>query len=153
MELCDDAGAVKKFRKAAWRFQQTFKTPLRNLPPFVNCILSTYPLQTVCITIDQAVFEPKHWISILARYSLAPNYGKGTSVAASNAEESRELLLAALSDWMDFLFVPNPKSFAIFADHDEYTTIYANTKSNLNRITVPLATQGFERVPGYTREL
>lgn len=154
MELCDDLGAVKKFRKARWRFQQTFITPKQNPEPFVRCILTAGPpLQKARITIDQIVFEPQNWIGVLTRHSLPPNYKKGTSVTASNPEEADALLLAALSDCMDFLFVPNPKSFTIYTDHDEFTTIYANTRSNLNRITVPLAKQGFQEVSGYTRQL
>jgi hypothetical protein len=41
----------------------------------------------------------------------------------------------------------------IYADHDEYTTFYASTKSNLNRIVAALSTDGFEQVTGNTRAL
>jgi hypothetical protein len=30
---------------------------------------------------------------------------------------------AALSDWIAFILVPAPKAFAIYADHDENTTL------------------------------
>jgi hypothetical protein len=37
------------------------------------------------ITIDQAVFEPRHWIDLLGRYSLRSEYAKGTSVKSIGA--------------------------------------------------------------------
>lgn len=48
--------------------------------------------------------------------------------------------------------MPAPKPFVIYADHDEYATFYANTRSNLNRVTDALLTQGFEEVSGYQKE-
>jgi hypothetical protein len=54
---------------------------------------------------------------------------------------------------VDFLFIPTPKPFVIFADHDEYTTFYANTRSNLNRVAEPLSTLRVEEVLGYQRRL
>ena len=72
MQLSDTSRAVKQIRKASWKFQQTFKTPLNNLQPFVAAILLTASTETACITIEQAVFEPKHWIDLLTRYSLPP---------------------------------------------------------------------------------
>lgn len=64
-----------------------------------------------------------------------------------------ELLEAALGDWVNFTFVPKPKPFVIYADHDEYTTFYANTKSNLNGVVQALSGAGFEKVPDYQRIL
>jgi hypothetical protein len=43
-------------------------------------------------------------------------------------KEIAPLLEAALGDWVDFLFVPVPKPFAIYADHDDYITLYANSR-------------------------
>ncbi len=120
---------------------------------FVFTILSSTPsLQTACITIETAVFEPKHLLDILTRHSLPRQYKKSTSVVAEGQEEIEELLHAAFSDSMDFLFVPTPKPFVICADHDEFTTFYANTRSNLNRVSDALLTQGFEEVSGYQRQ-
>ena len=72
---------------------------------------------------------------------------------ATGQREIEELLHAALSDWMDFLFVPSPEPFVIYADHDEYTTFYAHSRSNLNHIAEPLAAQGFKEISGYIRQL
>lgn len=150
MEASDTPSALKQVRGTAWKFQRTFRTPLKNLQPFVATIVSVgQAFQTACITIDQAVFEPKHWIDQLIRHSLPPRYQKGTSVTAVGQQVHH----AALSDWVDFVFVPTPKTFVIYADHDEYTTFYANTRSNLNRVAEPLLTQGFEEISGYQRRL
>ena len=153
MKVSDTPSALKQMRKTPWKFQQTFKTPLNNLQPFVEAIVSTASPESACITIEQAVFEPKHWIDLLNRYSLPPRYGKGVSVTAAGRQEVEELLYTAFSDWFDFLFVPTPKPFVIYADHDEYATFYANTRSNLNRVVEALSGQGFEEVAEYRRQL
>ena len=153
MKVSDTPSALNQIRKTPWKFQQTFKTPLKNLKPFVATILSTTSPQSACITIEQAVFEPTRWIDLLNRYSLPPRYGKGVSVTAAGRQEIEELLYTAFSDWFDFLFVTTPKPFVIYADHDEYATFYANTRSNLNRVVEALSAQGFEEVAEYSRQL
>jgi hypothetical protein len=154
MKVSDTPSALKQIRKTGWKFQRTFVTPVKKLRPFVATIVSAgQSFQTASITIDQAVFEPKHWIDQLIRHSLPPQYQKGTSVTAVGEPEIEELLHAVFSDCVDFLFVPVPKTFVIYADHDEYTTFYANARSSLNRVTEPLLTQGFHEVSGYQRRL
>jgi len=152
MNASDTPSVLKQLRKASWKFQQTFKT-LKKLEPFVASIISTGGPQTACVTIEQIVFEPKNLIDQLTRYSLPPRCGKGASVTATGRHEIEELLQAAFADWVDFLFVPSPKPFVIYADHDEYATFYANTRSNLNRISEALSLQGFEKIAEYTRPL
>jgi hypothetical protein len=151
MNVSETASALKKIREAPWKFQQTFKTPLNNLRPFVATTISAAAAETACVTIDQAVFEPKHLVDLLTRHSLPTRYGKGTSVTAIGRQEMEELLRAAFTDWLDFVFVPSPKPFVIYADHDEYTTFYANTRSNINRVVEALLVQGFERISEYKR--
>jgi hypothetical protein len=153
MTLSEAPGAVKQFRKKAWRFQQTFATPLKNLQAFVTTIVSGQEFQGGCLTIDQVVFEPKHLISLLGNYSIPPRYGRGTSITAHSQEEVAALLEAALGDWLDFIFTPVPKPIVIFADHDEYTTFFANTRSSLNRVVTALSTQGFKEIGDYERRL
>jgi hypothetical protein len=57
MKVSDAPAVVKKLRKTPWRFQQTFKTPLKNLQSFLATIVSTGATQTARITIEQVVFE------------------------------------------------------------------------------------------------
>ncbi|HUA66595.1 MAG TPA: hypothetical protein VME24_12155, partial [Alphaproteobacteria bacterium] len=61
-------------------------------------------------------------------------------------------LVATFSDWVDFFFVPAPKPFVIYADHDEYATFFANTKSKLNSVVEPLLKSGFKQVLNYQRQ-
>jgi len=153
MFLSETPGALKRFHKTAWKCQRTFKTPLQNLQTFVTTIVSAAPgLRAASVTVEQAVFEPKHLNGLLTQYSIPLKYDRGLSLIASDRQEAEGLLLAVLSDWIDFLFIPDPKLFAIYADHDEFTTFYAQTRSNLNRVVSALSGQGFETVPGYERQ-
>ena len=149
MTLSEAPGAVKQFRKRAWRFQQTFKTPLEDLPTFVKTIVSGEDFQGGSLTIDQAVFEPKHLITLMSRHSIAPRYSQDISLVAQGEEEVVSLLQAALGDWVDFIFIPEPQPFVIFADHDEYTTFFANTRANLSRVVTNLSTQRFTMIHDY----
>jgi len=99
------------------------------------------------------VFEPKSLIATLAKYSLSAKACRDWSLQATGRDEVAEILQAALSDWIDFAFVPTPKPFVIYADHDEYVTFYANTKSNLNTVVEALSARGYRRVLDYQRDL
>ncbi len=122
--------------------------------PFVATIVSAdTALETACVTIDQVVFEPKHLTAMLANCSLPTEYGHDWSIIATTKQEAKTLLEATLSDWIDFIFIPTPKPFVMYANHDEYTTFYANTRSNLNRVADALSMKGFERVENYERKL
>src|SRR4051794_33050607 len=122
MKLSKTPGSLKRLGRTPWRFQHTFQTPLDKLRPFVAEIVSALdPLQAGSITIDQVVFEPEHLIAMLSRYNLPPEYGHEWTISAEGQQEVQELLEAALGDWLDFWFVPTPKPFAIYADHDEFT--------------------------------
>ena len=154
MTLTHSQGSLKRFRRTPWRFQKTFRTPIPRLPQFVTTIVSSHDLlQAAVLTIDDVVFEPKHLMSLLSRLFPAPELGRDWCINATGPQEISELLQAALSDWVDFAFVPTPKAFVIYADHDEYTTFYANTKSNLNGIVDALSRAGFKSVPSYERDL
>jgi hypothetical protein len=154
MTLFETPGTLARFRRTHWKLQQTFRTPLKTLQPFVEAIISAQkPLETGRVTIDQAVFEPKHVVALLAENSLPPKYGYDWTLEAANQDEIITLLQAVFSDWIDFLFVPTPRCFVIYADHDEYTTFYASQKSNFNRVVDALSNQGFDLIKNYERRL
>lgn len=111
------------------------------------------PIKAGCLTIEQVVFEPKYLATLLASNSIAAKSHTGLAVAAVDQQEVEALLHAALSDWVDFFFVPTPKPFVMYADHDEYTTFYGNPRSNLNRVAEALSERGFESVRDYERRL
>ena len=152
MEISGTAGALKQFRRTAWRFEQTFHTPLKKLPPFVAVILSALgPIETGSLTIDRVVFDPRKLIELLGKSSIEIELTHNLTLVAAGEVESRELLQAALSESVDFLLVPTPKRFVIYADHDEYTTFLSMTKSHLNRVAKALVEHGFRRAEGYKR--
>jgi len=62
-------------------------------------------------------------------------------------------LVAAFGDGPDFICIPTPKPFVFYADHDNWITFYAQTKSHLNHIIEPLSTQGFKLVENWQREV
>lgn len=152
MEFVELPSAPEQIRSLGWKLKKTFQTPLKQVDSFVNAIVANGEPQSAHITIDQVVFEPKEWISVLSRYSLEPKYGSGVAVRCSGDCEVRELLAATFAGWIDFAYVPSPKLFVIYVDHDEYATFYANTESNLNSIARALEEIGVEAVD-YTRYL
>lgn len=153
MVLSATSGSLKRLRKVPWRFQQTFATPLRNLQPFVATIISArQQIPAGAVTLDSIVFEPKNLNALLASRSLPPSLQSESCIEATGHEETSALLHAALSDSVDFWFIPTPKPFVIYADHNEYTTFFANTKSNLNGVIEALLRHGFQKVE-YERNL
>lgn len=147
------AGEIQQFRRRSWKFQRTFLTPLKDLPHFVTTILSAFPLEAASITTEQIVFEPKHLLALLATHSIPAQNYQNITLTTTVPTEIAPLLEATLSDWINFLFVPVPSPFAIYADHDEYTTFFANSRSNLNRVITPLIEQGFRAIPDYMRNV
>jgi hypothetical protein len=143
---------LEQFRENPWEFQQTFETPLRNLPPFVARIMSAGgPLRGGSLVIELVVFEPRNLIDMLAAYAIPPKYGRGFCLRAEGQQEVEELLRVVLSDWVDFLFLPEPQTFAIYADHDEFTILFAHTQADLARVAEPLADDGFKVEAEYVR--
>ena len=151
MTLSETRASLNQIRRTAPRFQQTFC--LKDWKRSVATIVSAGEIQGGWLTIDQVVFEPTHLIDLLNRYSIPPRYGRGLSLTAVGQDEVEVLLHAAFSDTIDFLFFPKPKSFVIYADHDEYTTFYAHTRSNLNRIAKALSGQQVRTIQNYERRL
>jgi hypothetical protein len=152
MTIANTPGIIKKFKKGSWGFQTTFATPLKDLDNFVSTILSANAPEEGSVTIDKIVFEPKNLTTLLSTNSLPTEIQHDWSLAAKGNEPVHKLLRTAFSDWVDFLFIPTPKPFVIYADHDEYTTFYANTKSNLNGVADALLAKGFKQVSNYQRK-
>jgi hypothetical protein len=154
MTLSSTPGTLKSFRRSPWKFQQTFLTPLKDLERFVSTILSAHPPpETACVTIDEVVFEPRTLNAFLAQHSISGDLARDVSLEAVGPQEVEALLRSTLADWIDFLFVPTPKPFVIYADHDEYTTFYASSKGNLSKVVDALSGKGFQKVEDYERHL
>ena len=94
-----------------------------------------------------------HLMGFFAQNSLAEVCKSGTTVKTASRDEAEGLLVAAFSDPVDFLFAPEKKPFVLYADHDQFTTFFAQTRSNLNRIVAALLYNGFQEIPGYQRQV
>jgi len=153
MKASSNPKALKQFLRTPWPLQETFLTPLKDLERFVSTFISvSKPIKKGCVTINQYVMEPKTLNAYLAHHSVSEQIAHGVSLEAEGQQEVEALLRATLADWIDFLFIPTPKRFAIYADHDEYTTFYTNTKGDLSRIVLALREKGFKTVDGYERK-
>jgi hypothetical protein len=119
MKFSENPGTLKKFHRTPWKFQKTFQTPLNNLPSFLGAILSAHPqIVSGCLAIDQVVFAPKHLMDLLGNHEPPQRIAHGGAVTATGRLELETLLREALSDAIDFAFIPEPKAFGIYADHD-----------------------------------
>ena len=154
MRCFEDLGAVNRFRRKAWRFQETFATPLKELGPFVGEIVGALrEVKSATVTIEQVVFEPTNLIALVSGACGEGEIREGWSVEASGRAEVEALLRAALGDWVDFVFVPVPGAFAIYADHDEYMTVFSMRKAGLTGVVKRLTEKGCRRVDRYRRIL
>jgi len=146
MRIFESPDMVKRFRRTTWEFQRTFETPLQDLPRFVDVIVSAIPgIETAQVVFDRVIFEPHYELPPLyAKYSLPLTWhGNDLTIEAESAEQARELLHGVLSEWIDFLFVPTPKRFVIYADHDEYITFLAHRKGHLSGVVEALTAAKF----------
>jgi hypothetical protein len=152
MILIESSSQTKRFRKSPWFFQKTFHTPLKKLPPFVADILVVPgAVEGGIVTIESIVFTPKNLGVLLDLHSLAVPSNPELGIKAADSGEVSDLLEAAFGDAIDFWFVPNPKTFAIYADHDEYVTFFANKKGALGAIFEAFSAHGVKEVENYER--
>jgi hypothetical protein len=142
---------LQRFRSAPWQFQQTFVTPLKDLKCFVSTICGVHSLDRAVLTTDTVVFEPQDVIRFFASHSVTLENCYKFTVLAEGQDEIAELLEVVLSNWIDFLFVPTPQSFAIYADHDEYTTFYFSNHETLVEFVEKLREAGFKDIHDYKR--
>jgi hypothetical protein len=149
--LSERTEEIQRFRATPWPFQQTFITPLKDLNKFVSTFLAPFSLERGALSTDQVVFEPENLLRLLASKSLSVDNYYDLKIQATGQLEIADLLQAALGDCVDFAFVPSPEVIAIYTDHDEYTTFYAQDDATLKTVSSRLETAGFEAVANYTR--
>jgi hypothetical protein len=149
MVITPTSGALKKFRRTPWRFQQTLE--LGGVDQCVALILESHgDISGGTVTIDEVVFDAERLALVCPEQT---KFVHDCSIAAQSREELRLLLAAALGDGPDFLFTPSPKPFVFYADHHYLVTFYANTKSHLNHVVDPLVSHGHKLVEDFQREL
>ena len=149
--LSERPGEIQRFRAKPWPFQQTFKSPLKDLNRFVSTFLAPFSFAEGALSTDEVVFEPKNLLHLLANNSLSVEDQYHLTIRAVGHHAIANLLEATLADWIDFVFVPSPEALAIYADHDEFTTFYAPDDVTLKHVASGLVKSGFEAVLDYTR--
>ena len=150
MTTSHTSGAMKAFRRVAWPHRQTYATPLEDLDRFVAAMLSGIRgLTAGRVIVESIVFEPKHLQELMRRYDVPFEPAYDLTITGADPVETAVLLKAALADWVDFAFIPTPKPFVLYGDHDEFTTILAHRRSNLHRATTALDRATFMRVDDY----
>jgi hypothetical protein len=153
MNVTLKSGALKKFRRTPWRFQQTMEIPQGHgaHERFATAIVTAHgKIVEAMVIIDEIVFGTE-CMEALCPDHAALALARDTSLSATG-HDVPELLAAALMDGLDFVFIPTPKPFVCYADHDQWITFYSNTKSNLNHIIEPLASGGYKLVQDWQRE-
>jgi len=135
--------AFQQFRCNPWPYQRTLVTPRKNMASFLSALLGAFPVDRGVASTDQVVFEPDSFLELLKARELAIENYWTFCAEASNIEDVTLLLDALLNDSIDFVFVPLPESFAIYADHDEFLTLYVPTSSGLDHLVTRLELVGF----------
>lgn len=142
---------IHGFRANPWPCQRTLVTPRKNMQSFLSTLLTVFPVEQGAASTDQVVFEPHNVLDLMKRLEVGVEDYWSFNIEVSKAEDVSALLNAMLNDWIDFVFVSSPLTFAIYADHDEYLTIYVPTTKQLNHLAEQLELEGFNFVGDYVR--
>ncbi len=136
-------------RIARSRPQATYLTPLQELDAYVKAL---HPfmgdLASAALMIREIVFEPTN----LLRLCPSEDGWFNQLIEAQGRDESLQLLTAALSDWVGFILGTEPATLLVYADHDEYVTVFPRDNAVLARLTATLDGAVYKRVD-YLREL
>jgi hypothetical protein len=143
--------AIRRFKANPWLYERTLVTPRMNIAVFLSALLEVFPIEQGEVATDEVVFEPDNVLKFLADRELRLDDYWSLSALATGVEDVQTLLAAMLSDWIDFAFVPSPPIFAMYADHDEYLTIYVPSESGLRDFVHHLEAKGFRFVDDYVR--
>ena len=153
MKIESVPGARKVARRPAGQFQRTFETPLNRLATFTEILLPDDAVKSGDLFVDTVVFEPTRIAELLAAHEVFGVQIGGATITANGLLECRALLAAAMGDSIDCYFSPVPKRFLLYADHDEYVTLFAHNKGWLSQIAGAFTSAGVKEVSGFQRSL
>jgi hypothetical protein len=138
-------------RDAPFPFQQTYATPLTDLPRFVHTLLAPFAFDKAAVWIETIVFTPHKLINYLHGFGIDTDEGElnRAVLSAEDTSETTALLEHVLSEWIDFAFIPSPKNFVIYADHDEYTTVFTASAQLLASLCSNMQLQSFRAVDNW----
>lgn len=139
---------------ATWRYQITYRTPLKRLPDFVRLLLADEPRPKCCMArVDELVFRSDRLDELLSRHALKVDRAEDVLYHAEGGAAVAEVLEVLLASWADFVFVPSPTPTVIVADHDEFTTVFTRDDRRLQRLRFQLQSGGYEEIEAWKRDL
>ena len=138
-------GATKKLRQKAGGAQVTFSVNRQGASAFSTALLSgNPPCGRAALVVEETSGALYHVGPLIAHPPLA-SLPRDTTITAMGREAAEALLAAALSDYVDFWFVPEPGGFVVHADDDECATVFAHRQGPVSRAGERLAGAGFRR--------
>lgn len=150
--LFDQPGEIQRFCAKPWPFQQTFRSPLKDLNRFVSTFLAPFSFAEGVLSTDEVVFEPENLLRLLFSNSLSVENQYQLTIRAAGQHAIADLLEATLADRIDFVFVSSPEALAIYANHHELTTFYAPDDVTLKNVISALTKSDFKAVLDYTKQ-
>lgn len=152
MEVQGTPGVVKRIRRACGHFQRTFLNSGGRSTEFAAAFLGPHlPLKRARIAVDAVIFTPRRITALLAHHGHAVDLRRDWTIAVDRPVEISDLLEAALSDGLEFYFVPEPRRIVLYSDHDDFATVFGTTKGAVSRTATSLSAAGFEEVRSYHR--
>ncbi|MEK6397606.1 MAG: hypothetical protein V4734_05935 [Terriglobus sp.] len=143
---------ITRFKASPPRYEQTFLTPLNDLKRFVSTLLSPFQDKEAAVLIDTVVFVPYELLEYLATEGFTPQeFLRNVQITAFDEHTLASLLEATLGEWIDFLFLPRSGKFALYADHDEFTTLFSDDLSVIEIIQNAMAKAEFKFIDSYKR--
>jgi hypothetical protein len=121
--------AMRAFRTQPYAFQLTITRPLERLDEFIDGLLSNHLVESAVICTDQIVFKPEHVIDMANASDFELPDCWDFKLSINSKKYVLSWLNACLRDWIDFLFYCNDSDLAIYADHDEFITIYLSSSA------------------------
>jgi hypothetical protein len=126
------------YRPRSWTHSATCVTPMTKLSWFVGEILEAAgPLEEVGVMIH-VVLSTRQLERFRKTHGISEPVGQSPFHLTTTAGETKELLVAAFADPVDFVVFSVPKRLVLFGDHDELTTIFGMSKSTVSRIATRL---------------
>ena len=115
----------------------------------MSALLSPFHFDGARAVIEQIVFDPEDLIAYLQTVGIKSDEGKlhEATLTAESRSEAETMLEHLFGDWIDFVFLPSLNAqFAIYADHDEYTTIFCKEFEAIESIRKSAREHGYKEV-------
>ena len=110
------------------------------------------PPSASTLVVRENVFQPRRTRPLLAKGSPETLFPVDTTIAV-DGPHAEALLAAALADGIEFWFSPAAGTFLVYADRDDYATVFAMREAAVARVSERLRLAGFTEVQSYRRKL